>query len=798
MSATFLFRRRHRIAAALALALACASAGEVAPAPPAATADPAIQDLGAAAFPAAAAADPGADGAGGAAPTPGDEAQRRERLAMMGRATPVRLPAGALSLGAAIALLDASGNPTHLVGDADPAQVAQLDGMDGDYWQALIAVCAAFDLVPVPSPAARSAAGDRPRGVAGDEAAQRFAVQLGSGPLSLGRRPAGSPALLASVAGVVMVVVDGFAVHELRGGTVGAGPARWADLRLRLLAEPRIPGACLGAAVVDLVASDGESGRAVAAAGTAGEEGGDGILSVGFPQLAAGMARLRIAGRLTVAVAETAVLHGAVHPGASAVLAQGGTSLTVRLIDAEAAKRESRHGPALVCAYADGALVGHPHLRLETTERQLVADSGDGGELDQLGDGWEQTLAFAKEGPLESQYAVAAEVRLPVGKLELPLDLLVDFTALPRDEAPPAPGVALQRPTTLSWPAAEMDLQQALAALRAGGNQVLLELDADESRHAAVPAFAGSFWEGVLTVCRAFDLTVLPSADGVDPEAASQDGTGTGIDGLDAMPVAVDGGTVCLGRLRGDRPAPAAMNACGTLLTMVTASSGVVTRSRAGVERVVNLACRMRLEPRLAAYRLREPMVAWNAFAEAQGRALTVRRPLVQVRPEQHEEDPQGLFPVAAKLTDPWTVAVAGLPAGAAQVGLGGLFVAQLDRPERVTLTLAPGQHRAVMLGGHALEVAFLDRAQAQGQGMDEPAVSVLGADGLAAGVQLELRTAAGERIAPHATDTREQHGIEYLWSFPDVAIAAYTLVISGAEPVAAFSQPVLVRADVR
>src|SRR5690606_12196524 len=71
--------------------------------------------------------------------------------------------------------------------------------------------------------------------------------------------------------------------------------------------------------------------------------------------------------------------------------------------------------------------------------------------------------------------------------------------------------------SAVDLPGGSVGLGQALQALRASGNEVLVDLGVDTGRSADLTAARLPFWEAVLTVATAFDLAVLPPlAEGLD------------------------------------------------------------------------------------------------------------------------------------------------------------------------------------------------------------------------------------------------------------------------------------------
>jgi hypothetical protein len=728
-----------------------------------------------------------------------EPAAAQELVATVSRATPVRLGGGAISLAVAVTLLSASGNPTLLADGVDPAASVVLPPQDGTYWQALLAVCAAFDLGIAASPVITT---DIAQAVPRPGPGQlELMVPVQSGAVTLCRRAAGGPRLHAEAQGPVLVVVEELQLNQARPRLAGDPLERWVDLSLRLLIEPHVAAGSIGQASLALAAHSTPAGKELAledADQLQGEAhpdnrfpGGIKLVLPRFPAVSA----LRLTGELTLPVGEAATLAATLRLGTAQELVHGADRLTLRLIDGEAAKRESRRGPGLLCSYPAAALVSEPVIHISVAGQELpglemVSERHD--------DDVEVTMLFGSE-PAAQDHAVEVQACFHRGEAVLPLSCSIDLGALPAGDAEREQTSGLSRATALTWPAATVTLQQALQRLRASGNQVLLELGADETRSSALPAFSGSFWEGVLAVCHAYQLTVL-AGDGSESTSEPDDLNVAG--GWIRSVLPIDGGTVCLGLERAERPGLSSMQACGPLLAMISDSESVLTRGQLGVERSANLACRLRLEPRLSGVRLRNTWVIWYAFAEAAGRSLPVRRPLQDPHQRRDPDDGDGQGKIAPAIADaparasPWVVAVGGLPAGATRISLGGLFVGELEQPVHVALSLIPGQRQAVRLGEHALLVSFLDQAQARALGLGDAAVSIGGVDALGHELQFELRGPKGERLQPIASEAVPQHPLEFVRVYKGLSDARYQLLLSADVSVTRLSLPIAVATD--
>src|SRR5208283_2212263 len=116
----------------------------------------------------------------------------------------------------------------------------------------------------------------------------------------------------------------------------------------------------------------------------------------------------------------------------------------------------------------------------------------------------------------DAEHTITLSGAAQLAQVLVPVRLVLDLARLP--DTPASLGHAARAPlgSRLAWPAGPVALLEAMHRLNAGGNLVMLELGADERRTATMPAFDGAFWDGVLEVCRAFDLTVLPAAPAGD------------------------------------------------------------------------------------------------------------------------------------------------------------------------------------------------------------------------------------------------------------------------------------------
>ncbi len=729
-----------------------------------------------------------APGAPDGAVAEAEAAATRATLAAIEQATPVRLAGGATTLDQALAQLVVNGNDTLLAVGVDGGQVAVLPAQQGTYWQAVLALCAAFDLDVA----------EMPRANASDEDPQVFHADdkympVQSGPVILCRRAPGAPRLLATAQGPLLMLVEALSIRQARPPTPRAAPVRWGELVLRALLEPRIAPTTIGSAFVVLQAYGAPGGKELEVADVELIGTSPFSLRLSLPELPPG-GDLRLVGNITLAVGKAETLSGALRLGIAQDLVHGRHRMGVRLIDRETIQREKMNGPGLLCTFEADDLLRAPevHVTVAGKDQQVI------GHWHNVHDGIKELGLLFAQDPLMEEHQIEIHASYHCGDAVLPVACSFEFGALPPGDAPPHPASSRLNPTLLSWPSATLTLQQALALLRASGNAVLLEIGTDEAGGVALPAFNGTFWEGVLVVCRAYQLTVVAVV--ADRPEDPQLGDEAGILGLVRTVAPCAGGPVCLAHQRAGLPALESLRACGSLLTTIAASQPVLTHSRAGVERALNLDCRLRLEPRLDAALLGSSWIMWQSCVGGDGRNLGVELPILGPRQRQdgHEVDldalPAGLSSGRARPADvpPWTVAVVGVSAGATRLHLGGVLVGDVGRQLRTSFALAPGQRQAVAVGEHMLLVTFLGQAEARALGLPDAAIAISGTEAVGSSMELQLRTPQGELLEPLDT-TKLPSSLPYDMVVPygNIAEHAYQLVLHGSDTIVRLGMPV-------
>jgi hypothetical protein len=229
-----------------------------------------------------------------------------------------------------------------------------------------------------------------------------------------------------------------------------------------------------------------------------------------------------------------------------------------------------------------------------------------------------------------------------------------------------------------------------------------------------------------------------------------------------------------------------------------------------GVSRQADIAFRLRLEPRFDAGLIGAASVAWTTLAgESDGRPLVVDdasstdggddprqqarrrmrlvrigRRVVQVPLNQGNEADKPETPSAG------AVSVSGLPSGPVTLSLNGQATLALRREVRAELTLMPGGHGTVQVGGHPLTVHLFTN----GGGEDNSGRSGISIDQGGEGIDsivVEVRNPAGKALRNTDTSTSARNGRpRSLWFFPDLDAGAYTVVITAKEHLTTLRLP--------
>jgi hypothetical protein len=498
-----------------------------------------------------------------------------------------------------------------------------------------------------------------------------------------------------------------------------------------------------------------------------------------------------INGELLIDMVEPVTLVATVRPKEKAVINLSGAQVALRVL-AEGEKAElGQRGPGFSVSASTMALGNQPKLTVMQGDQPLkfnnmgMSSSGGGG-----------IYFFYRTQKLAHEPCVATITgQATLQQIRMPLTLPIMLGRLPTSERLVGGGLPLQVPTRIRWDAGECDVAEAVRRL-ATDNLVFLELGVDDRRRAQLPAFEGTFWEAVLSVCRAFDLTILP------PEQKTEKQNEDEVTSLSC----VTSGPVCLGQRRGERTGVDSFGANGILLVSVDALTVVKKHGLDGMNRQAELTYSLRLEPRIDASLVESAMVNWTSYAPGpDGNALVVQEAHAQgltddednvrhrgivmmngwrphMRNNENESSPAGLLMVD------------GLPASQVRLVLSGQVSLRVHRHSRAELTLAPGGVATTRVGGHGLVVKMfsagkdnLNSNTMAGVTIDkiEPAIEIVSA---------EVRDVSGNQLRRSRTSEDSHVGSRTLY-FSGLEQGPYTVVMTIREKLGIFSMPIVLSA---
>jgi hypothetical protein len=708
------------------------------------------------------------------------EAQRTQQVQARLTATPLAWPGGRLTAGEAVALLAATGNATSLADPADSVRVAELPALAGDYWQGVVAICAAFNLGVEPGEGLDQS---EDSGRYGNRDNNGTALVATGGAVLLRSLGAGAPRPLYVPCGAVLGEVITFDLHHRQG----AISSRTADIRLALRMEPRVQPLQIGTTLVAWGAVEDPLGRKVNWAEAPTGRQGD-VSAVQLSDVPEAFSGCTLVGELLVQSLEPVSLSATVRPGEKARADLLGQEVSMQLIGEGETTANGQRGP--------GFSLSVPTAVLGTRPKLTVTRGGQPLKFNNQGSHWSGgRIELFYRGPklLDGAYVATLTGQAALQQVRLPLRVPIALARLPVAERSANNSVDLQVPTRLRWDAGECTVAEAVHRL-GGANQVLLELGADERRRAALPAFEGSFWEGVLAVCRAFDLTILPPSQAVQ----GQDDDG------EKSPTCITGGPLCLGQRLGDRPGIGSFQASGILLMGLDALTVVTNQGLNGVTRQAEVAYRLRLEPRLDASLIGSATVSWTSLAGVgDGRPLVVEESPLDVSPEDDVRAQMRVMRVGRRLvrvaandqttgaTATGRVIISGLPSGQVPLALSGQVSLHLRRPVRAEVSMTAGGRASARLGDHALMVKMFSSTNDDEGGNERSGVAVeMSGDEIDA-LSVEVRDATGKAVRSNGSGNSGSNGRSRLmWYFAAFDQGAYTVVLTGRERLGTLRLP--------
>lgn len=708
------------------------------------------------------------------------EAQRTQQIQARLAATPLAWPAGPVTAAEAVALLAASGNPTALVDPADSTRKAELPALAGDYWQGVVAVCAAFDLAIEPGEGLDQA---EDSGRYGNRDNNGTALVATGGPLLLRGRDMTGPRPLYVPCGAVLAEILAFDLHQRQGAVV----SRTADIRLSLRLEPRVQPLQIGTTLVAWNTVEDPLGRKLNSSEAAGGRRAD-VTAVHLSEVQENFTGCTLTGELLVQTLEPVILSATIRPGEKARADLLGQEVSMQLIGEGDTTANGQRGP--------GFSLSVPTSVLGTRPKLTVTLGGQPLKFNNQGSHWSGgRIELFYRGPklLDGAYVATLGGQAALQQVRLPLRVPIAVARLPAEERPVTGGLDLQVPTQVRWEAGECDVAEAVRRL-AGTNQVLLELGADERRRATLPAFEGSFWDGVLTICRAFDLTILPPSQSV--QGLDQEGENT--------PTCITGGPLCLGPRHGDRPGVENFQASGILLMVMDALTVVTNQGLDGVTRQAEVSYRLRLEPRLDASLIGSATVSWTSLGGVgAGRPLVVEESSIETSEDLEAQVQMRVMRVGRRLvrvaandategaTATGRVVVSGLPAGQVPLALSGQVALHLRRPVRAELSLAPGGRSTARLGDRAAMVKMFSATNEDDGNNERSGVSVEMSGDQIDALAVEVRDAAGKAVRSNGSGNSGSNGrSRMMWYFATLDQGPYTVVMTARERLGVLRLP--------
>ncbi len=728
-------------------------------------------------------------------PAAAREAQARTWLA----ASPVQLAAGRTPLKDALARLAAGGNTTTLAPGVDDGAQAELPALAGDYWQGVAAICTAYGLTIEPGELFdQGEDNSRQMGLANRTDGTTLPVAIQGGPVVLSRRVDGTPTPLLAPCGALLAQVISIDLRSRRG----AQPARWLDAVVALRFEPRVAAAHVGATQLTVTGITDTVGRHLDGGETPVTPRSDGV-AVHLADLPERLAGVQLSGDLGVLLLEPVMLKSSLHQGDSARTDLLGQEATVRLLGENDTGPNGQKGPGLNVSLPTQVIGSRPHVRV-VSGGQPVQFSNQGSQWN----GGRLDLFYRGHNFTDAEYAVEVSGQAAVLSLSMPLRITVNLAQLPTAEAGARSGVELQIPTRLEWPAGRRALGEALHLLSANAGLALLELGTNEQRSVDLPAFNGTFWEGVLAIARAYDLAILPPARSLGEEHPAGEGEeqNTAAD----HPPSVAGGPVCLGLRRPERRGAESFQACGVVLVGIDEVAVTSDQGLGGINRNAEISYCLRLEPHLDAALVGEAKVTWTTLAgQAEGHPLVVAEPAPANEDEAQRQarmaQPRMRFvrvgrrmvrvpldnaaPESAGPTS-GTVTVGGLTGAPTTLALSGQVTLTLRRPARAEARLSVGEHATVQLAGHAIGVRLVAKdANEEERGNRSSVVVDLG-EGVDAFV-LSVRSPMAKLLRCSGTSNNAHAGrMQSIWYFPELEPGIHTLVLTAREHLTTLRLP--------
>ncbi|MBA2479691.1 MAG: hypothetical protein H0V44_03435 [Planctomycetes bacterium] len=696
------------------------------------------------------------------------EPQRQKALAELIAPTAVRYSGGKMRLADAVALLTASGNATALDASVDTQREAVLPALVGTYWDAVSAVCDTFEL---------DIKAGIPRGAAQARADRAIAVQCGA--LELRDRPAGRRATLVAN-GAVLGIIDACEVRH----TVGARREHVAELIMALRLEPKIDPDRIGGAAIRIGRIEDLAGHALTPEQDTGNDNDSADRVRLRMKVGQDLSGLAVSGDIELLLVEPWHINVPLRLGASAAIACGGATLNVSLVDAEHVGLSGSQGPMLELLFPRDSQQVDPRMRL-ITGGKTVQHRGSGGSQTGSGRVLFSTYHALADAPYD--VSIAGTAKLKSTRLELKVP--IDFARIPPAAPTTDSDVTLFTPSRISWAAGKTTLQQAVSRFSSTGNQVLLQLGANEQQERDLTAFSGTFWEGVLAVCAAFDVAIMPPT--APPMGISTDGDGS---------AALAGGPVSLGP---KGPSPGRHQANGPLLVEVANVTVTTARGIHGTAREAEAVCHFRLEPRVDSELVGSCSVAVNTFAtDDRGRTVSTDEPPASAgEPSVRTIRNMRMQVVMGRINRVYNgddttprydipLSVGDLASDAASFRATGQVRLSVHRQVKAEAALSPGVSTLLPFGDASITATLYDTATAEAAGLRQPGLGLMGHGNLSES-GMRLIPPSGAQITTNGHGSWVHHGRqEMLYFYPITEEGQYRLVINDVVHIADVKLP--------
>jgi len=744
-------------------------------------------------------------------------AARAKAVAALTTAAIVHLPVGTVTLAEAIAALVKSGNATALTAACDGTAKAALAGGDMTYWQAVMAVSAAWNLEPVAGEPRVGSGGGRLSG----EDQHPLAVQTGTLQLNPGR-PGG--VLIWAADGPLVGIVDDCTVREERG----AHTTHRVDLAVALRVEPRLEAARIGfvTATTPQADIDGTAAPVADSATANGSDLDDDQNTNDHLHLHLDLARdpavLRLRSHVQLTLIQSWTAKVDIVPGGQVDVHAGAADMRLHLVDANSRGLNGAKGPLLELLLPHAGLFGEPRLSLMYDGKILPARNTGVSTTEQ---GRVVANIYASLGP--GSYAAAIDGAGHLDDVGFDPDLRFDLTALAGAAADESNGMDAFAATQVTWPAQHATLATAVKLLSqpgrrapAGipgasasaaapadataaatdpatasasgatpapssadqdGNQVLLQFGADESTARDLPAFSGTFWDAVLLVCSTYGVTIAPpTAPMIGNQSDGNNGTAY-----------LAGGPLSLARA-GDNAHATQWQASGPLLIEIAGVTATSTRGLNGGGNGATAIMHVRLEPHLDPAIIGACSFTVDTFAsDEHGRAVMIsgsdapaetRQPqwirrrfggrivVQEAEPEQPRYD--------LELT------ADNLAADSHHLRFSGQLSIEVHRGRKAEADLVPGVAAVLNLGKQPVVATLYDQSLIGGMGIIQPAIGFSGAGaGNLVPTSIEVTSPKGDVLTPNGNGNWARNGRQEMLIFYDLSLpGAYHIAITTVE----------------